>query len=203
MSLTLHQSLFILPILGLICFPLFLRLYRHGLIRKKTLKIKQSLRRIAKREPRWSEKALLEMVQRQFYLIQEARAQKKLELLKDLLHPELYKLWERKINQFKHKDEIVSSSFHVNACAIVDLQNFVDDHKDNFTVFINANRREYVTVDGKLTREVNDQLNQFLTFIWHQDRWVLQRTINFKWWQKLISRRIFDEAAMAESKKAS
>ncbi len=169
--------------------------YVNYKINKKKKKIQASLLQMAAREPEWNEQKLLDFTRDCFLETQLAWGQQDLEKLSKILHPQLLVLWKAQIENFKRYGERdVLEEPSVKDLRIVDVKNFADDERDEFTVCIDASGRDMkyrgsqIVQGGKL-----ESFREFWTFEREGQRWALREVSQASAWMRFVTSPIIYE----------
>lgn len=169
--------------------------YVNYKINKKKKKIQAALLQMVTREPGWSEQKLLDFTRECFLETQLAWGQQDLEKLSKILHPQLFVLWKAQIENFKRngeKDLLEGPS--LNNLRIVDVKNFSEDERDEFTVCIDASGRDVkyrgsqIVQGGKL-----ESFREFWTFEREGQRWALREVSQASAWMRFVTSPIIYE----------
>lgn len=168
-------------------------------ISKKRLIVSKALADMAVREPLWEERLLLEMAKDKFMLLQDAWSKQDLGVIKQHLHTHLFPDWERDIEgQITRGERNIVERISITKASIVDVQNFEDDARDQFTVAFKAKCRDY-TVDN-LTHKVKiaeggkiQLFLEFWTFAWENNEWRLLEVSQFDDWARFVNAPIIYE----------
>jgi len=151
---------------------------------KRYLKKKASkklLEKISAHDSLWDETEILKHVRKNFIEIQEAWCDKDLGKLQKLLHPKLFPEWQKKITVMDAKDlHDVMENINVGDIEIIDIKNYKDDEKDEFTVGIDVSASdETLDEDGNVVSSREPIFYEFWTFERENNEWLL-REINEK-----------------------
>jgi predicted lipid-binding transport protein (Tim44 family) len=183
--------------LGIAIFGLivFLVLGSRGLkIWGKGRKINRALARMQLREPQWAKGQLIDAACEIFFRSQEAWSHQDLKALTRLLHPSLHAVCAAEISQQQQRQEKNEiSALSLNSVTIVDVQNFLDDEKDNFTVYISAKARNTKSRRGKVYQEKHEAFEEFWTFEWEQGKWTLLAVSKIEGWEIFVNKSILYE----------
>ena len=160
----------------------------------KQSQVRRALAKMAEREPLWQEEGLIKGASSEFMVLQTAWGNQDLELIKQHLHPALYSNWESQINAQKVRGERnMMVGLSINKVRIVNVQNYKDNEKDEFTVAIDAKANDQTIVDGKITKEDNAKFREFWTFEWEQGHWKLREVVQANGWKRFVNAHIVYE----------
>jgi len=187
-------------ILALIFWPFFV-LYGayvgYRINRKKKL-VSEALAKMAAIEPQWAEERLLAIVRERFMILQAAWGDQDLDTIQKYLHPLLFPLWKRDIcgQQARHERNVMSG-LSIDALRIVDVKNFQDDERDEFTVAIDARADDQTLVNDQITKHDNSKFREFWTFEWEKGEWLLREVVQSSGWKRFVNAAILYEPPAA------
>lgn len=190
---------------GLVALPiaLLMYLYRKARISSKATKVSDILRKIAVREPQWNETNIINFTEKTFKKVQMAWSNQNLDNLKEVLHPDLYEVWERDIQeQINQGKRNVISSISISDVLIINVQNYLEDEKDKFTVLISARCSDKMYRGEKLLEENSQAFEELWTFEWENGKWMLLSVDQIDAWKKFVNRKIINEARKIAKKAA-
>jgi hypothetical protein len=138
---------------------------------------RQMLKEIAQKDPVWNEERIAVYVKDHFTRTQEAWCAQKLDILRDLLHPEIFREWQAKIeDQILRGTKNVMESLSIQQVQVVDVKNFRDNVHDQFTAYIKACASDATyDIRGNIISKRDPGIFEFWTYTRLQDRWVLRR----------------------------
>lgn len=182
---------------------LVMYVYRKARISSKASKVSDALRKIAVREPQWNQDSIIDFSEKTFKKVQKAWSEQDLESLKELLHPHLYMLWERDIqDQISEGERNLISSVKITDILIINVQNYLEDEKDKFTVLITASCIDKIYRGKKLVEDHSSPFEELWTFEWENGKWKLYSVDQFDAWGKFVNRKIINEARKIGKKAA-
>jgi predicted lipid-binding transport protein (Tim44 family) len=154
---------------------------------------------MAEREPQWAEENLLAIARDKFILLQTAWGNQDLQLLKKELHPVLYPNWESQIkDQMARGEKNVMNGLSIESMKIVDVKNFTDDEKDEFTVCFDARANDQTISHGVVTKTDNSSFREFWTFEWEKGQWALREVTQRSGWRRFVSAAIIDQSKLGK-----
>ena len=161
-------------IFGILCA--IMAIYRQ--IRKvaKINSINKLLKTISLKELGWNPLKIEKYVRKNFLDIQRAWGDNDLVRLNETIHPDLYPSWSDQINEFKSNGQRnAMDKIRVRGIKFIDIKNFKDDEKDEFTVEIKAHARDR-TIDssGKTIKSITSNFSEFWTFEREGEEWLLR-----------------------------
>ena len=176
--------------------------YANYKIHKKKKKIQAALTQIAAREPEWNELSILNFTRVCFFETQLAWGENDLEKLSKILHPSLFSVWSSQIEILKKTGERdVLEEPGINNLRIVDVKNFYDDEKDEFTVCIDARGRdiryrgERIAYRGRFY-----SFREFWTFEKEGQSWALKDVAHAIAWMRFVTSPIIYEPSSSRKK---
>lgn len=179
-------------------FVILYSLYKMSRIKIKSLNVNAALEKMARREEHWSEANLISTAITIFKEAQLAWSNQDLEVIKKLLHPSLYPSWEFDIKkQISRNERNEITGLSVNEHIIIDVQNFNDNEKDSFTVYIRAQCKDRIIFNNQINSENYEPFEEFWTFEWEQGRWMVLEVTQIKGWSRFVNKKIIDEACSA------
>lgn len=184
---------------GWICIALYpvILLYGAYVSMRITLKYSSVRRALAKmkiKEPQWSENNLLSVARERFILLQTAWGTQDLDVMRTYLHPSLYPNWEMQVKDQQSRNERnVMSGLSINKIRIVDVQNYKDDERDEFTVAIDARANDQTFTNEKVTKSENSKFREFWTFEWENGSWALREVTQAEGWKRFVNAHIINE----------
>jgi hypothetical protein len=193
-------------IITLILAPFFIiyYLYRQYRLKLKSSNVKAALKKMAEREKEWNEGNLLSSAMKSFKEAQHAWSTQNLEVLRDLLHPSLYPSWESDIKgQIARNERNEITGLSVEELLIIDVQNYKDDEKDNFTVYIRASCKDRILVFDHVISEKVEPFEELWTFEWENGKWTLLEVTQIGGLMRIINRKIINEAVSASKYRKS
>lgn len=163
-------------------------LYISYHINRKFKDIKLALQEMQKREPHWAASALISHAHDEFMTLQHLWSEEDIEAMRPHLHPDLFLQWEAELanNRKKGKYNKISNVW-VNKVRIVDVQNYKDDERDEFTVAIDATGNDQNFIHGKLKEQTNGSFREFWTFEWENGAWVLRNITQQGGWKRFVN----------------
>ena len=174
-----------------------------------------SLSQIGQREDGWSTDTLQSIASRLFMDIQKAYCDQDEDGLNRLTKGAARVELSRELSQLRdqgHKNRM--DDLRIDQITVLNVQNFLDDEQDNFTVKVAARARDY-TVDHngvivsantrKKKRYTSAQdipaepFQEFWTFEREGDDWVLLELAQAAAWKSVVDRPFIDQGTLAES----
>lgn len=184
---------------GLLCIILYPFILIYGVyvsyrINKKKKQISAALEEMARIEPQWSEANLLKISKEKFLLLQAAWGQQDLGLIKAHLHQSLYPLWETQIkDQQSRGEKNIMAGLSIKSLRIVDVQNYRDDERDEFTVAFDASADDQTIRGGNVISSNQSSFREFWTFEWEKSEWTLKEVTQAKGWKRFVNSAIVFE----------
>lgn len=184
---------------GWLCLALYPFVFLYALyvtrrINKKVNQVKSALQDIARREPQWSEAALLKFANDNFRSIQTAWGNQDLEFLKNELHPILFADWKLQVQELIARNEKnILVGLSIEKLSIVDVQNYSQDESDEFTVCIDARADDQTIRNGEIIKSNNSDFREFWTYEWEKGRWMLREVTQANGWRRFVSASIIDQ----------
>lgn len=197
-------------ILAIILLPFFLVYgwYINKKLNKKKEAASALLQAVSKEDASWSEGQLVAHVRKTFFEIQNAWCNQDLEALRSLLHPMLFPEWKAQVEQIRSSGcRNVMEGLNIEDVRIVDIKNFRDDEKDEFTACIDASAEDY-TVDGSgaivdsntrsgSKRKKNEKSDESFREFWIYERegkdWLLRAVKPSDYWKTAVRSPMVDE----------
>jgi predicted lipid-binding transport protein (Tim44 family) len=193
-------------ILALVFWPFFVLygVYIGFRINRKKKVISEALAKMAAIEPQWAEERLLALARERFMILQAAWGNQDLDTIEKYLHPALFRLWQRDIRsqQARHERNVMCG-ISIDALRIVDVKNFQDDEKDEFTLAIDARADDQTLVNDQITKHENSKFREFWTFEWEKGEWLLREVTQSSGWKRFVNAAILYEPPVARPQIAS
>jgi hypothetical protein len=144
-------------------------------MRIKKAKTRTLMRHLMRMDPAWNEARIKQHVTASFMEIQEAWCVRDLERLQALLSRRLFKEWNRRIQKAKKQGEHdVMWGTRILRREIVDVRDYADNDKDQFTVKIVAFANDQTVNDAGKVKDVRPCLFvEFWTYRRNGDDWLL------------------------------
>lgn len=168
----------------------------------KTVEVEEALEEMAAKDASWNEEKIYESVQRTFYQIQAAIADKDLKSIQELTHPNLYSKWKVQIENAPAYDFSNMKNKEIQDIIIIDAEDFRDSEKDCFTASIDINANDY-TVDkhGDIifvnceysTESDKSVVTEYWKFEKQKDEWKLYDVGNSANWKEYVNCPIIEE----------
>lgn len=168
----------------------------------KTAEVEEALEEMATKDASWNEEKIYESVQRTFYQIQAAIADKDLRSIQTLTHPNLYSKWKVQIENAPVYDFSSMKNKEIQDMSIIDAEDYCDSEKDCFTVSIDINANDY-TVDkhGNILFADSDAslesdksiITEYWKFEKQKDEWKLYDVGNSSHWKEYVNCPIIEE----------
>jgi len=182
--------------LTLLPFVLGYILWVNIRINQKRKKVSEALKQMASNEPQWNEESLTQTARELFTKCQEAWGEQDLMALKKMLHPNLYPSWKLDLEEQKKRlRRNRMRHLSINQIRIINIQNFANDEKDNFTVCFDAQGDDEFLEDETIVNVNRDSFREFWTFKWHQEKWTLLEVTQANGWRRFFSSHIIYERA--------
>lgn len=163
-------------------------------INQKQRQVSSALAKMAVVEPQWSEENLVDTAREKFTLLQAAWGEQNLEIIKNNLHPALFPSWETDIkSQISRNEKNIMSGLSISKLRIVDVKNFKDDERDEFTVAIDATANDQTIKDGNIIKSDNSKFREFWTFEWEEGKWALREVVQADGWKRFVNASIIYE----------
>ncbi len=188
-------------------------------LNKKSKECHVLLDQVRQREKGWDTATLEDIVRRIFMSVQQAWCEQDLKCLEFLTkgnaRAELkFKMSE--LTQKGHKNRM--DDLEITGIKLLNVQNYLDDELDNFTVKIDAKARDYtVDADGTVVSAntqkkkkyknpsniPSEAFHEFWTFEREGDDWVLLDLAQASAWKSAVERPMFDEGTAVGSPTAA
>jgi len=172
-------------------------------INEKSERTNQILHQIIDKDATWNEDELLNNAKNTFYGIMNGLANNDFEDLKKIVHPNLYTKWETQFEKFKDCSPVNMLNNNIKDVKIVDINNFIDNEKDNYTVKIEYIASEYVVdKSGNLIcdnyneedeKTAMGQMTEYWKFEREGSEWMLAEAFRSNKWKKYINDKIVNE----------
>lgn len=199
----------------LLPFILIYSAYVTHRLKKKAAECKNLLSQVQSRESGWDIQTIEGIATRLFHKIQDAWCDQDtatlVELTKGSARSQLVSELE-KLTKQGHKNRM--DDLAIAEISLLNIQNFLNDEEDNFTVSITASARDY-TVDSKgavvsaNTRKKGrfrtpesvpkEQFSEFWTFEREGEDWVLLELAQGHAWKSIVERPLVDEGTAPDS----
>lgn len=157
------------------CFGLFL--IRKGRAKKKLREIRKLLKHLMNIDPVWDEAELKSHVESSFLEIQRAWCDRDFSTLDALLTPKLSRDWKKKIHRAKKRGQRdVMKGTKLLRCTVVNVQDYLDDDLDNFTVELHAFSNDW-TIDRqeRIVDKREPLFTEFWTYRRKENNWLLEK----------------------------
>lgn len=178
--------------------------YRKHKIKSKGNKIDSALLEMGKRESSWEQGRLIKEATTLFTEAQHYWSTQDLSGLKRILHPSLYQTWERDILDQKSRNERNEiTGVSINDAIIIDVQNFLDNEKDNFTVYFKVSCSDKTYRNSTHVEDGETDFEECWTFEWESGRWTIVAVTQMKGWSKFVNRGIVNEMRTHDYKKSA
>lgn len=184
-------------------------------LRKKGQQCQALIAKLDQREKGWDTDSLVSIANRLFFDIQQAWTAQDLPAVERLSKGPARDELARQLDELKAKGHINRmDDLNVLKITVLNIQNFLDDEQDNFTVKIEAKARDYtVDQDGKFVsantgKKGNytsgdsvpaEEFSEFWTFEREGDGWVLLELAQAFAWKSVVARPMIDEGTAADS----
>lgn len=172
-------------------------------INEKTKRTNQVLSQIVKKDATWDEKDLINNAKNTFYNIMNGLANKEFEQLKQIIHPNLYSKWKKQFSKFENCEPENLLNNEVKEVTIVDVNNFLDNEKDNYTVKIEYMASEYIVdKNGNLISDNYDaeaekialgQFTEYWKFERECNQWLVVEVNRSNKWKKYVNDKLVNE----------
>jgi len=197
-------------IVTLILLPFFIAYawYKNKRIKDKNVEAEALLAKLARKDPLWEESKVLAAASRNFLAVQKAWCGQDLPALRDLLHPDLYAVWEKEVAGLQAKGWTNKMDLlTIRAVRVVEVQNYRDASKDAFTVCVDAAAEDYTVDRSGAVVESNSSNNdkraakqksfegfrEFWTYLRRGDGWILLRVDDDGQWSRTVNAPLVDE----------
>lgn len=179
----------------LISIPCFIWAgYIRFRIYTKSKSVSKALANMVIHEPNWSEPKLRMLATDMFYKLQAAWCEQDLATLKKHLHPYLYPIWESQVQGFmKKKKRNVLEGLVLKNLRFVDVKNYLDDERDEFTVCVDAWAKDHVRHRNQTIKTRAEDFREFWTFEWEKGEWLLREISQAASWSRFVPARIVYE----------
>ena len=118
----------------------------------KVKKVDRALRKLSRFDPSWDKEMLREFTKDTFLSMQKAWTNKDREFLQEALSPEIFHQWNAMLNAMDfHQQRNVVDKARVGRIDLVDVRDFTNDERDQFTAKITASTVDY-TIDESTGR---------------------------------------------------
>lgn len=179
-------------IISVLCFGYVL--WTNFRISRKRQQVSEILKRMASKEPVWSESNLNFISQKLFLKCQKAWGEQDLKSLKEILHPILYPSWETNLKEQKKENcRTRLQNISIGQNRIVDVQNYLNDEYDSFTVCFDAKGDIEFIQDGAVKKVKNVSFREFWTFELHRGRWTVFEVTPASGWKRFVSSQVVYE----------
>ena len=178
-------------------------------LKQKSKECSSLLHQIGHRETGWDLETLKGISSRLFMGVQEAWCKQDVTELRRLTKGSARAELVHKLDELTDKGrQNHMDDLQITAITVLNVQNFLDDEQDNFTVRVEAKARDYTTDGSGRIVEANtrkrktfsdptqvpaEPFAEFWTFEREGDDWVLLELAQSSAWKSTVSRPMFDE----------
>ena len=179
-------------ILYIILLPLIIihRIYVTSRLKKRQAQISTFLATMAQTDPQWAEANLCRIASEKFLLLQTAWSKQDFDTMKKHLMPTLYATWEMDIkSQIARNEMNIMSGVSIETTRIVDVKNFKDDERDEFTVDFDASANDMMFRNDKLVKKEssNGAFREFWVFQFHNGEWLVREVVQSSGWKRFMN----------------
>lgn len=184
-------------------------------LRKKGQQCQALIAKLDQREKGWDTDTLMSIANRLFFDIQQAWTAQDVPAVERLSKGPARSELVRKLDELKLNGRINRmDDLSVLKITVLNIQNFLDDEQDNFTVKIEAKAKDYtVDQDGKFISANTskkgsytsgdsvpaEEFSEFWTFEREGDGWVLLELAQAFAWKSIVARPMIDEGTAVDS----
>lgn len=193
-------------ILIVILIILFVLLYAIYKTKKESSKIEKTtavLDKLSETDPIWNKDELIDNAEKTYYEFMKALSKQDHLEIQKLIHPSLYLKWKDQIDKFADSNPENLLNNRIEQIKIVDMNNYKDDEKDNYTVELDIVESEYIVdnhgnlVVDRYTAEEENEASGLFTEYWKFERegnkWLLVEVSRSNKWKKYINKPIINE----------
>lgn len=177
-------------------YPIFMAYAAYVTLRIsiKRRRVSVALKEMMKREPQWAEDKLLATAKDMFVRLQTAWGAQDLDTMRELLHPLLYPAWETDIKaQMVRGEKNILSGLSIKKMRIVDVQNYLDNERDEFTVAFDARANDQTFIENRQEKSSNELFREFWTFEWEQGKWALREVTQRDGWKRFVNAAVINQ----------
>lgn len=176
-------------LIGILFFFIVYISYASHKIKNKTKKVKTLLKEMARLDPKWEEKNLVAFTKETFLVVQQAKIEHNLQVLKSLLHPKLYAHFEKNFSiEIRTHFRKIWIDLDVRDVQIVNVKRFLLNKKfECFIACIITDAKKQTILDRKIKDTHFCRLREFWTFLWENNQWVLYQIEEFKNWKNFVA----------------
>ncbi len=160
-------------------------------LRKRSKDISLALQKLSQVDPLWTEGALLEKAEAIFRETQAAWSEHDLKKLGTLIHPALLPKWKELIRLQKIQNERnEATDIKIKEIFIIDVENYQDNSKDNFTVYFCVD----CTEKYRTRTSARIEFEEYWTFEWEEVSWKVSKVDQLNALKRTINKKIINES---------
>lgn len=128
----------------LIAFSAVFYLWYRYMLRRESRQTEKLVKALSQRDPAWNPEELKSFAAEAFVRVKTATSQNDVEPVRDLLTEHAYEAFKGVLSDYRQRHlRHVVENIKVNEVKIVHAANYVEDHRDEFTVFISYKSTNY------------------------------------------------------------